>query len=206
MHQSRVIASSINGLTHFLRESEIAMILLYPLALLLTLAIWWFPVFVWKNNEKWRRRFGVVLFLVNVPLYSVMVLPAYYEQQPRLPGIAGDIARGAGLIFLVYGVLLTILHLFPKIKAGGPGYDPTCLLTIGVYRYVRHPQISGLFSISLGFAGWEQAIYHLYLNIAYFLIFFIHIAMEEHILLLPMFGEAYRRYRKICKAFFPFIF
>lgn len=168
------------------------------------LALWWLPVFVCKSDD-WRRRWGFVLFAVNIPLYALMVIPAYLRQ-PHCAHPAGQIVRYLGVFFLAYGIALTVLHLFPKMKAGGPGYSPACLLTHGVYRYVRHPQIAGMLSISLGFAGVEQALYHLYINAFYFLIFCLHVYMEERFLLVPRFGDQYRRYRKISNIFFPALF
>lgn len=165
------------------------------------------PVFTCKHNEKWRRFLGNVLFLVNIPLYYLMVAPAFYDPQPRLGStIIAQIVHWSGPFFILYGLVLTFGHLFPKVKAGGPGYDPSCLLTEGVFRYVRHPQLGGLLSLSLGFSSWTRAVYHLYVNIFYFVIFFIHICMEEKVLLIPRFGEQYREYRKKVKVFFAFVF
>lgn len=177
----------------------------FPVLLLLLLAIWWTPALAWRKNEKLRRTLGKFLFIVNLPFYYFMVAPAFYTQ-PYIAGTPGTILFWTGVVVLSYGILLSLLTVPFKIKAGGPGYDPHQLIQEGVFGYVRHPQMAGALAISLGCACWQGAIYHLYLNIFYFFILYGQIWMEEKFLLLPLFGDEYRHYREKVKTLIPYIF
>lgn len=134
-----------------------------------------------------------------------MVMPSFFPEQPHLSD-AFSFVRYIGIFLILYGLVLTLLPLKAKIQAGGPGYDPKKLIVDGIFGHLRHPQIAGALYLSLGVACWQMAVYHLYLNLAYLVVFLIHIRMEEKFLLLPRFGQQYEEYRKKTKALFPFIF
>jgi len=173
-------------------------LLVFPCLLVTLLALWWFPSFFWKNDPARRNWFGKFLFWVNGPLYYFLIGPSFFPQPP----LQFRFLTWPGYILAIYGLVVTLLTLKPKIKAGGAGYEPTQLITHGIFSHLRHPQLAGAFYISLGFSLSQNALYHLYLSFIYLAIFAIHVWMEEKYLLIPLFGDEYLAYRKKTKAFF----
>ena len=192
--------------TRFKESFQLDAIALFSLLLVILLAIWWTPVFWFKNNEAWRRRIGSALFLVNLPFYYFMVAPSYLVQPHLADGLAATIVHYSGLAIFLYGLAMSFWTIPYKIKAGGPGYDPCKLLQEGVFGLVRHPQMSGALAISFGVACWNLAVWHLWLTVVYAAILYGQIWMEEKYLLIPHFGAQYHEYRQKVKAFVPFIF
>ncbi|KUO60305.1 MAG: isoprenylcysteine carboxyl methyltransferase [Gracilibacter sp. BRH_c7a] len=78
------------------------------------------------------------------------------------------------------------------------------LVKTGVYRYIRHPQYSGLLLLSFGMmAEWVT----LPLLILYPVIVFMYVrlAKREEKDMLVEFGDEYREYMKETKMFIPFV-
>ncbi len=151
-----------------------------------------------------RNKVGRALFWVNIPLYYSVIAPAFFEQ-PHLAGPWADYVKWLGGFLISYGLLLIALMIPHKIKAGGPGYDPSVLVTSGVFGWVRHPQVAGFISLAFGFACWKLATYHLIICVPYTLLFCLYVWVEEKYLLIPLFGESYLEYRKTTRAVIPFV-
>ncbi|MFQ6008112.1 MAG: methyltransferase family protein [Candidatus Zixiibacteriota bacterium] len=79
------------------------------------------------------------------------------------------------------------------------------LVTVGVYRYIRHPIYSSLLFLAWGvfikYVSWETACLT---AIATF--FLIMTAKREEAENICYFGEAYRDYMRQTKMFIPFFF
>lgn len=76
------------------------------------------------------------------------------------------------------------------------------LVTEGVYSYVRHPQYSGLFLITIGFLiQWPS----LTTLVMWPVLIFAHyrLAMREEKDMVNQFGDKYLEYRKKVSAFVP---
>ena len=171
---------------------------------MLLLAFWWLPYFIWRNDNRKRKLAGTLLFWVNIPFYYFMAAPAFFEQ-PRLKSSVAVSVSWLGVLLLGYGLMVTLLMVIQRLRAGKPGYDPNKLLDRGIFAWIRHPQISGAWFISLGTACYYAAVYHLLITIFYAIILLVHVWMEEHFLLAPLFGENYQEYRRRTKALIPFI-
>lgn len=76
------------------------------------------------------------------------------------------------------------------------------LITEGIYSYIRHPQYSGLFLVTLGFfIQWPTLITLFMWPILMFT--YYRLSMREERNLAAKFGEKFSEYKKIVPAFFP---
>ncbi|RME83099.1 MAG: isoprenylcysteine carboxylmethyltransferase family protein [Planctomycetota bacterium] len=201
---------------------------LYPILLAATLGLWWLPFFFWNKNQSLKKIAGILLWWVNIPLYCLMIGPGIEPNQPFLgdyPTFMGyslllkgnsDFAAGLapqihlftkwiGLVFMVWGILATVLFIVPRWRAGGPGYDATKLQATGIFAVVRHPQLSSAWFIAAGWSLWTGALHGLITSLMFLVVLRLHAWMEEKHLLIPVFGNDYLEYRKKVKAFIPFI-
>lgn len=79
------------------------------------------------------------------------------------------------------------------------------LATSGVYRYIRHPQYTGLILLSLSMIlNW--ATLPLLIMFPIMLFMYLHLAKREEQDMLREFGEEYESYMKRTKRFIPFIY
>jgi protein-S-isoprenylcysteine O-methyltransferase Ste14 len=119
-------------------------------------------------------------------------------------------------IFLSTSIFMVVFGMILLRKIGKPDsnrYDPaliglektTELVTIGVYRYIRHPLYSSLFFLAWGafFKGpsWVGAIFG-----AVAAVFLTITARIEEIENIRFFGEGYKTYMKKTRMFVPFLF
>lgn len=76
------------------------------------------------------------------------------------------------------------------------------LVTEGPYRYVRHPQYSGLFLIIIGLLiQWPTIVTALMSPVLFYV--YYRLARREEAEVSEKFGEAYRRYRSVTPMFVP---
>ena len=79
------------------------------------------------------------------------------------------------------------------------------LVTSGVYRYIRHPQYTGLLLLSLGMIlNW--ATLPMLLLYPVMIGMYLRLAKREEQDMLHEFGEAYRQYMSRTKRFLPFVY
>ena len=80
------------------------------------------------------------------------------------------------------------------------------LVTVGMYKYIRHPSYLGLilacFGLSLAMNSYLSV---LVITIPIFLVILYRIKIEENILV-EEFGQNYKNYMKNTKKIFPYIF
>jgi protein-S-isoprenylcysteine O-methyltransferase Ste14 len=81
----------------------------------------------------------------------------------------------------------------------------TKLVTVGVYRYIRHPAYSSLLFLGWGAFFKQPSLlgYSLAVLITFFLTMTARMEEKENI---TYFGEAYKDYMKKTKMFIPFVF
>jgi protein-S-isoprenylcysteine O-methyltransferase Ste14 len=78
------------------------------------------------------------------------------------------------------------------------------LVTDGIYRYIRHPQYTGLFLIMSGWLlHWPTLLTLIIFPILIFV--YYRLAVSEETALAHNFGEAFEIYRQQTPAFFPHI-
>ena len=155
---------------------------------------------VWKSHGTFlafvialmTEMFGWPLFIFIVsPLIDIPKLaPAYFRAIGHWPA-----SVGSGLSIL--GVILIALGWKQIHKADG-------LVTTGLYKYMRHPQYSGIFLFTL---GW---ILH-YPSIVTLLLWpiligaYIWLAKWEEKLAEEEYGETYVQYASVTKRFIPML-
>jgi protein-S-isoprenylcysteine O-methyltransferase Ste14 len=78
------------------------------------------------------------------------------------------------------------------------------LVTTGIYRYIRHPQYTGLLLLSLGMLI-EWATLPLLVLFPVMVIMYVRLARREEKDMLGEFGEEYSVYKDRTKMFIPFV-
>lgn len=78
------------------------------------------------------------------------------------------------------------------------------LVTKGIYRYIRHPQYTGLLLLSFGMMA-EWATLPMIILYPVMISMYVRLAKREEKDMLVEFGDEYREYMKITKMFIPFI-
>jgi len=78
------------------------------------------------------------------------------------------------------------------------------LVKTGVYKYIRHPQYTGLLLLSFGMMA-EWATLPMLLLYPVMVFMYVRLAKREEKDMLKEFGTEYEEYRKVTKMFIPFI-
>lgn len=78
------------------------------------------------------------------------------------------------------------------------------LVKTGIYKYIRHPQYTGLLLLSLGMMI-EWATLPLLILYPVMLFMYIRLAKREEKDMVGEFGDEYRKYMKSTKMFIPFV-
>jgi len=113
------------------------------------------------------------------------------------------------LFLVIHGVHLLRLVGKPDVRrddASLLGVEKTLqLVTVGAYRYIRHPMYSSLLFLAWGIffkdPAWLVGILALIATIA-----LVMTAKAEEVEDISYFGEAYRKYMKHTKMFVPYLF
>jgi len=111
-----------------------------------------------------------------------------------------------GLLVSLIGVVLVIsgwnrIHKDYWSKEEGQGK----LVTGGIYKYIRHPQYTGFFMITLGMML-EWATLPLIILYALLLVLYCQLAKKEEKDIEKEFGREYLEYKEKTKMFIPYIF
>jgi protein-S-isoprenylcysteine O-methyltransferase Ste14 len=116
-----------------------------------------------------------------------------------LGGMYVNIACAAvALLLILNGWHQIHKHYWSKENGSGS------LVTSGIYRYIRHPQYTGLMLLSLGMLI-EWATLPLLLLYPVIVVMYVRLAKREERDMLREFGQAYEEYRKRTKMFLPFL-
>lgn len=140
----------------------------------------------------------LILFLINVNYW--------FENQFSLLQLISWFFLFAALILAVHGFYLLRVIGKPQGAVQGSsdlGFENTTnLVTIGAYKYIRHPLYASLLWLGWGIffkhMNWLSA--SLVLGVSAFLIATAKTEEEENI---ARFGDEYSRYRKSTKMFIP---
>jgi len=120
-----------------------------------------------------------------------------------LSGIIGMTGMYIGILMMIAGLFLVItgwglIHDRYWRKETGEGE----LVTTGIYKYIRHPQYTGLLLITLGMIA-EWATIPLILMWPYLFHLYIKLAQKEEEEMVSIFGEKYIKYRIHTGMFLP---
>jgi protein-S-isoprenylcysteine O-methyltransferase Ste14 len=102
--------------------------------------------------------------------------------------------------FLIINGWYNIYHKYWK-KDGGTGE----VVKTGVYKYIRHPQYTGFYLLTLGMI-FEWATIPMLIMWPVILVMYYQLAKKEEADMVKEFGDEYVEYRKRTKMFLPFIF
>ena len=112
-----------------------------------------------------------------------------------------------GLFLIIFGLILLIetITLFATTGKGTLApWDPTQKLVIqGVYRFVRNPMITGVFSILLGETALSGSPYILIWFFLFFIVNLIYIPFFEEPDLIRRFGNDFIEYKKNVPRWIP---
>lgn len=133
----------------------------------------------------------LIIFLIS-PFFNVPVLaPEFFQKIGHWPATVGTALSILGLMLIALG--------WYRIHAA------TGLVTDGIYRWMRHPQYSGIFLFTLGWIlHWPSLITLILwpvLGVAYY-----YLARYEEKQVAEEFGEAYQEYARKTRRFIPYLF
>lgn len=104
----------------------------------------------------------------------------------------------AGLLMIIFGWHAIYHGYWKQVKGKGK------VVKIGIYRFIRHPQYSGLLLIALGMIlGWATLTSLLLYPVMIYM--YVRLAKKEEKDMLEEFGEEYRTYMASTKRFIPFV-
>ncbi|WP_230742200.1 methyltransferase family protein [Methanooceanicella nereidis] len=113
----------------------------------------------------------------------------------------------AGLTLILSGslILYITIRLFATVGKGtlAPWEPPKKLVVEGIYRYVRNPMITGVFSILIGESLLCGSIAVMIWSIIVIAINLVYIPLLEEPGLEDRFGEEYRRYKQNVPRWIP---
>jgi protein-S-isoprenylcysteine O-methyltransferase Ste14 len=132
----------------------------------------------------------LVLFILS-PIFDVPVIARkYFETFGHFP------AR-VGTLISIFGVVLISIGWAKIHKADG-------LVTDGIYKFIRHPQYTGIFLFTLGWLiHWPSVITLILWPIL--TLSYIWLALQEEKDLTASYGEAYLEYARKTKRFIPYL-
>lgn len=106
------------------------------------------------------------------------------------------------VITALYLILNGWYHIYKKYwsKESGTG----TLVKTGIYKYIRHPQYTGLLLLSFGMIA-EWATLSLLIMYPIIIVMYVRLAKHEEQDMLKEFGSSYETYRLTTKMFIPFI-
>ena len=156
------------------------------------------------GESNWRSKGAFIGFLIALftemfgfPLI-IFIFSPFFDYPFLLPynrKILGSFGMIAGTWMTLTGIVLVFWGWRHIHKANG-------LVTEGIYRYIRHPQYTGLFLIMLGWLlHWPTLLTLIIfpiLNIVYY-----RLAIREEKELEQIYGANYSEYRARTPRFFP---
>lgn len=147
-----------------------------------------------------------VLAVLLLPFVVTVIVPGYLLGQFGA-GEAAVWQQVAGVLVLAagFGLFVWCVALFVRVGRGTLApWDPTqALVSVGPYRYVRNPMISGVAGILLGEALYFGSVALLAWGVAFVSINHIYFVFSEEPGLERRFGESYRQYRASVPRWMP---
>lgn len=162
--------------------------------------------------KKYLKRDWTVIPFLGLALlgFFVAILDFVYLQN-----FSFQIFAVPGLIFLVFGGLIRMIaRLQLKKKAGFDSLIGTSKLKVvkehhlvkdGLYKHVRHPLYLGEILRNLGFVVILSSIYGTVLVIVSSIFLLFRIEIEEK-MLIDVFGEEYKEYKRKTKRLIPHLY
>jgi protein-S-isoprenylcysteine O-methyltransferase Ste14 len=132
----------------------------------------------------------LILFLLS-PFFDVPVIARkYFETFGHLPAKIGTLIS-------IFGVILIALGWAKIHKADG-------LVTDGIYKFMRHPQYTGIFLFTLGWLIHWPSIVTLFLW-PVLTASYVWLSIQEEKEMIETYGDEYINYAKKTKRFIPYL-
>ncbi len=155
---------------------------------------------IWKSKTAFvafvialmTEMFGwpLILFLLSPFLDIPVIARKYFETFGHLPAKIGTLIS-------IFGVILIALGWAKIHKADG-------LVTDGIYKFMRHPQYTGIFLFTLGWLiHWPSIVTLLLWPIL--TTSYIWLSIQEEKEMIEIYGEEYINYTKKTKRFIPYL-
>ena len=145
-----------------------------------------------------------------MPVTVVVIIPALLNRLNPFWGLGWPLnllLALVGIALILGGLTLVVVtvRLFILIGKGTLApWDPTQRLVVtGVYRYVRNPMISGVFSILLGESVLLGSPALVMWTLAFAIVNLIYIPLLEEPGLVERFGDDYREYTRHVPRWLP---
>jgi protein-S-isoprenylcysteine O-methyltransferase Ste14 len=159
-------------------------------------------VFTWVVSLKEKRYHGIPRFFVFEGLLLLGILQAdVWFDQPFLPRQTGSwILFIASMYYAAFGI-----YIYLKITKPGSNFENTSkLVTVGLYRFIRHPMYA-----SLLFLGWGMMLKEINpttVNITGILSIAVYLTCKvEEREMIARFGEEYKDYIKKTRMWIPWL-
>ncbi len=155
---------------------------------------------VWKSHGAFLA-FVIALMteMFGWPLFIFLVSP-FFEVPALAPGFFGTVGHwpaSAGTAISLFGMVLIAIGW--KQIHGAEG-----LVSGGLYKYIRHPQYTGIFLFTFGWIMHWPTVLTLLLGPILIAAYAWLVRFEEK-LALEEFGESYQTYTRETKRFIPFL-
>lgn len=132
----------------------------------------------------------LLIFLISPLVEIPVVAPGYFRVIGRWPTVVGTAISIAGVTMIILGWVK--IH-----KADG-------MVATGIYRYLRHPQYTGIFLFTFGWIVHYPSFITLLLW-PILVAAYIWLAQQEEKEAIAAYGEDYSTYAKQTKRFIPFV-
>jgi len=175
--------------------------------IIVSLVILWFS----RTSLRDFRSHGFYRFFAwEAILVLILANFTYWFNDPfRFQQLVSWSLLVVSLVMVICGVYLLRVVGKPDRKRNDPsliGIEKTTqLVTVGVYRYIRHPLYSSLLFLAWG-AFFKHISWVSILSVGLATFFLIATARREEIENIRFFGPAYQSYMKRTRMFIPFLF
>jgi len=159
-------------------------------------------LFTWNYSIKAKRPHGIPRFFAFESILLLVILngPVWFDQPFVWNHLISWMLLILSLVFAILGFLL--LRVIGKPQ--GDIENTSKLVTVGLYRFVRHPLYASLLFLGTGIFMKDISIITAFLAIIN-VIALVATAKREEREMMDKFGDEYRTYIQNTRMFIPFV-
>lgn len=155
-------------------------------------------------EKTWRSRGAFIAFVIALvtemfgwPLLILLLSPVV-----EIPSLRNWAHRYLGHVGPMIGAWLSMVGLALVVAGWREIHRASGLVTGGIYRYIRHPQYTGIFLFTLGWLlHWPTVTMLILWPIL--ISAYVWLALYEERVVAEQYGDEYRRYSERTPRFFP---